>query len=98
MKLARYMRCTKCDQQITCERDAFTTGLGQPECQRCGLCDILTPEEWYAIFQIQSGVNIIAVRKQCSTLRAFPPANDKHVSIVEFSSPSGSKLCIVREW
>lgn len=91
----RYLSCAKCDNPILKEKDGFTSNQGRVCCQACGLQEILTPAEWYAIFMIQQGTNVIQIRKNCSSLRLHPPTNPE-ISMVEFTSPTGTKYCIVR--
>jgi hypothetical protein len=92
----RYLACSICDDPILVEKNGFTSLNGNVSCQRCGLEAILTPRQWSTIFSIQSGGNVIMARKSCSTLRTFPATIENEESIVEFSSPSGEKFCIVR--
>jgi hypothetical protein len=93
--IGRYMTCSICDGPITSEKDGFTSKLGTFACQMCGLKEILNSQEWYTIFAVQSGLSdIISLRQKCSSLRTFPPNSEE--SIVEFSSPTGEKFCIVR--
>lgn len=92
-RFGRYMACTKCDCAITNEKNGFTNGFGKPLCQSCGLQELLTPLEWYTIFAVQNGSNIIDLRKKCSTLR--PLSGNAERSVVEFKSPDGCEYCIV---
>ena len=92
-----YLSCSICYDPILVEKNGFTSLNGNVSCQRCGLEAILTPRQWSTIFSIQSGCDVIMARKSCSTLRTFSGKNRKNEeSIVEFSSPSGKKFCIVR--
>ncbi len=92
----RYVSCSTCEKPIMKESDGFTCGNGTFMCQNCGLEDMLTPREWSTIFRTQRGDNIGDLRRQCPSLRCYPPTKKSDTSIVEFSSPTTGKYCIVR--
>jgi hypothetical protein len=96
MSIGRYLKCAECNSRITDEKNAFTNGFSTPLCQACGLQSLLTPVEWYTMFAVQSGLNVIMLRKACSTLR--PLVGNAAKSVVEFKSPNGTEYCIIREF